>query len=64
MKNFGIFHLKTFIFLVVKFSAYLNRLVLVMSLRGRSTGYVSHLQDSNLIGQLFFIRHGNSLKLL
>ena len=31
MKNFRIFHLKTFIFLVVKFSVYLNRLVLVMS---------------------------------
>ena len=30
MKNFRIFHLKTFIFLVVKFSVYLNRLVLVM----------------------------------
>ena len=32
MKNFRIFHLKTFIFLVVKFSVYLNKLVLVMSL--------------------------------
>ena len=30
MKNFRIFHLKTFTFLVVKFSVYLNRLVLVM----------------------------------
>ena len=30
MKHFRIFHLKTFIFLVVKFSVYLNRLVLVM----------------------------------
>ena len=30
MKIFRIFHLKTFIFLVVKFSVYLNRLVLVM----------------------------------
>ena len=30
MKNVRIFHLKTFIFLVVKFSVYLNRLVLVM----------------------------------
>ena len=30
MQNFRIFHLKTFIFLVVKFSVYLNRLVLVM----------------------------------
>ena len=30
MKNFRIFHLKTFIFLVVKFSVYLNRLVLAM----------------------------------
>ena len=31
MKIFRIFHLKTFIFLVVKFSVYLNRLVLVMT---------------------------------
>ena len=31
MKNFRIFHLKTFIFLVVKFSVYLNKLVLVMA---------------------------------
>ena len=30
MKTFRIFHLKTFIFLVVKVSVYLNRLVLVM----------------------------------
>ena len=30
MKKIRIFHLKTFIFLVVKFSVYLNRLVLVM----------------------------------
>ena len=30
MKNFRIFHLKTFMFLVVKFSVHLNRLVLVM----------------------------------
>ena len=30
MKNFRLFHLKTFIFLVVKISVYLNRLVLVM----------------------------------
>ena len=30
MKNFRIFHLKTFIFSVVKFSVYLNRLVPVM----------------------------------
>ena len=30
MKNFTNFHLKTFFFLVVKFSVYLNRLVLVM----------------------------------
>ena len=30
MKNFRIFHLKTFIFLVVKFIVYLNRRVLVM----------------------------------
>ena len=31
MKNFRIFHQKTFIFLVVKFSVYLNRHVLVMA---------------------------------
>ena len=30
MKNFRIFHLKTFIFLVVKISVYLDRLVLEM----------------------------------
>ena len=33
MKNLRIFHLKTFIFLVVKFSVYLNRLVLVMPIK-------------------------------
>ena len=30
MRRFRIFHLKTFIFLVVKFSVYLNRLVLII----------------------------------
>ena len=30
MKNFRNFHLKTFIFLVVKFSVYLNRRVFIM----------------------------------
>ena len=29
MKNFRIFHLKTFIFLVVNFSVHLNRLVMI-----------------------------------
>ena len=34
VKIFRIFHLKTIIFLVVKFSVYLNRLVLVMNKTG------------------------------
>ena len=52
MKIFRIFHLKTFIFLVVKFSIYLNRLVLVML--GLYTYFFSLISLTDVIYYVIF----------
>ena len=44
MKTTRIFHLKVFIFLVVKFSIYLNRRVFVMFLTSHQHNYLSICQ--------------------
>ena len=48
MKKFRIVHLETFIFLVVKFTIYLNRLVLVMP-------FVKLLIDTDLVSPVIIL---------
>ena len=53
MKNIRIFHLKIFIFLVVKFSVYLNRHVFVMPVNPSFTIEKWSLRGSNLYRNVF-----------
>ena len=47
MKIFRNFHLKTFIFLVVKFSVYLNRPILVMVIWNKLDPETDYINDPN-----------------
>ena len=53
MKNFRNFHLKTLIFLVVKFSVYFNRHVLVMRVKVRVDANVEGLTNEGTNRKLY-----------
>ena len=62
-KNIRFFYLKTFIFLVVKFSVYLNRFVFVMNFSKSRNGFNDHKEPENInytkvkYGETFYGRH-------